>query len=232
MGIPGLIVGKQNYEDAKFLGNILNFVDNNPHSLIVFNDTEEIDSNYAAFFKIIFTTGEFNKVDFTNTIIVFTSSLGKSIYEKSLTNDFSKITKDEIVNALTNAVKKGVDVRIVTPHIPDKKITFGITRSHYRVLLKNGVKIYEYTPGFIHMKMFVVDDIYATVGTINLDYRSLYLHLENSTFMYRCYCIADMKKDFMDIFKVSEEVTYQRYKKYVAPRRFIWSVLRMFAPLL
>ncbi|MCQ2796691.1 MAG: cardiolipin synthase [Bacilli bacterium] len=142
------------------------------------------------------------------------------------------IIDDEIVNALTNAVKKGVDVRIATPHIPDKKITFGITRSHYRVLLKNGVKIYEYTPGFIHMKMFVVDDIYATVGTINLDYRSLYLHLENSTFMYRCYCISDMKKDFDDIFKASEEITYHRYKKYLAPRRFIWSVLRMFAPLL
>lgn len=142
------------------------------------------------------------------------------------------IIDDEIVNALTNAVKKGVDVRIVTPHIPDKKITFGITRSHYRVLLKNGVKIYEYTPGFIHMKMFVVDDIYATVGTINLDYRSLYLHLENSTFMYRCHCIDDMKKDFEEIFRVSEKITYQRYKKYLAPRRFIWSVLRMFAPLL
>ncbi|MCQ2795048.1 MAG: cardiolipin synthase [Bacilli bacterium] len=142
------------------------------------------------------------------------------------------IIDDEIVNALTNAVKQGVDVRIVTPHIPDKKITFGITRSHYRVLLKNGVKIYEYTPGFIHMKMFVVDDIYATVGTINLDYRSLYLHLENGTFMYRCRCIDDMKKDFIDIFNVSEQITYQRYKKYLAPRRFIWSVLRMFAPLL
>ena len=142
------------------------------------------------------------------------------------------IIDDEIVNALSNAVKQGVDVRIVTPKIPDKKITFGITRSHYRVLLKNGVKIYEYTPGFIHMKMFVVDDIYAAVGTINLDYRSLYLHLENSTFMYRCNCINDMKNDFINIFEVSEEITYRRYKQYLAPRRFIWSVLRMFAPLL
>ena len=142
------------------------------------------------------------------------------------------IIDDEIVNALTNAVKQGIDVRIVTPKIPDKKITFAITRSHYRNLLKNGVKIYEYTPGFIHMKMFVVDDVYATVGTINLDYRSLYLHLENATFMYRCNCIKDMKNDFKKIFSVSEEITYARYKKYAAPRRLIWSILRMFAPLL
>ena len=142
------------------------------------------------------------------------------------------IIDDEIVNALTNAVKQGIDVRIVTPRIPDKKITFAITRSHYRNLLKNGVKIYEYTPGFIHMKMFVVDDVYATVGTINLDYRSLYLHLENATFMYRCNCINDMKNDFNEIFSVSEEITYARYKKYAAPRRLIWSILRMFAPLL
>ncbi len=142
------------------------------------------------------------------------------------------IIDEEVVNALISAVNKGVDVRIVTPHIPDKKITFGITRSHYRVLLKNGVKIFEYSPGFIHMKMFVVDDIYATVGTINLDYRSLYLHLENGNFMYKCKCINDMKKDFMKIFNESEQITYKRYNKYLAPRRFIWSVLRMFAPLL
>lgn len=141
------------------------------------------------------------------------------------------IVDDEIVNALTNAVKQGVDVRIITPHIPDKKTIFRITRSHYRNLLKNGVKIYEYTPGFIHMKMFVVDDIFATVGTINLDYRSLYLHLENATFMYKANCIKDMKKDFFDCLKVSQEITYERYKKYAAPRRFAWAILRLFAPL-
>ncbi|MCQ2792707.1 MAG: cardiolipin synthase [Bacilli bacterium] len=142
------------------------------------------------------------------------------------------IIDDEIINALTNAAKQGIDVRIITPHIPDKKITFRITRSHYRNLLKNGVKIYEYKPGFIHMKMFVVDDIFATVGTINLDYRSLYLHLENATFMYRTNCILDMKNDFLDSVRQSIEFTYESYKKYAAPRRFLWAFLRLFAPLL
>lgn len=141
------------------------------------------------------------------------------------------IIDDELINALSTAVKKGVDVRIITPHIPDKKTIFRITRSHYRILLKNGVKIYEYTPGFIHMKMFVVDDLYATVGTINLDYRSLYLHAENATFMYKTSCIKDMKLDFMNSLNKSYEITYKVYQKYASPRRFVWSVLRLFAPL-
>lgn len=141
------------------------------------------------------------------------------------------IIDDEVVNALINAVKQGVDVRLVTPRIPDKKTVFRITRSHYRLLLKNGVKIYEYVPGFVHAKMFVVDDIFAVVGTINLDYRSLYLHLENATFMYKTSCIKDMKDDYLKMIKVSEEITYKAYRAYAAPRRFAWSVLRLFAPL-
>lgn len=141
------------------------------------------------------------------------------------------IIDDEIVNALISAAKQNIDVRIITPKIPDKKTVFMITRSHYRLLLKNGVKIYEYTPGFVHMKMFVVDDIYAVVGTINLDYRSLYLHLENATFMYKSSAIKDMKADYLATIKESEEITYKVYNAYAAPRRFIWSLLRLFAPL-
>jgi len=89
------------------------------------------------------------------------------------------IIDTELENALILAAKRGVDVRIITPGIPDKKIVWNITRSFYRNLIDGGVKIYEYTPGFIHGKVFVSDDIVATVGTINLDYRSLYLHFEN-----------------------------------------------------
>ncbi|MCQ2794326.1 MAG: cardiolipin synthase [Bacilli bacterium] len=141
------------------------------------------------------------------------------------------IIDDEIVNALINAAKQGIDVRILTPSHPDKKTIFMITRSHYRLLLANGVKIYEYKPGFVHMKMFVVDDIYAVVGTINLDYRSLYLHLENATFFYKSSCISAMKKDFMYCLKDGHEITYKAYHNYAAPRRFVWSLLRLFAPL-
>lgn len=141
------------------------------------------------------------------------------------------IIDDELTNALTNAAKQGIDVRIITPHIPDKKVIFGITRSHYYHLLNNGVKIYEYTPGFIHMKTFVVDDLYATVGTINLDYRSLYLHYENGTFMYKTDCIAVMKNDFLDSISKSQEITLKIYKDYVAPKRLLWAILKLFAPL-
>jgi len=141
------------------------------------------------------------------------------------------IIDDELGNALCAAAKQGIDVRIITPRIPDKKTTFGITRSHYRNLLKNGVKIYEYVPGFIHMKMFIVDDELAVVGTINLDYRSLFLHYENATFMYKTKCIKDMKNDYMNCVKVSDQIDYARYKKYAAPRRLLWAILRLFAPL-
>lgn len=142
------------------------------------------------------------------------------------------IIDDTIANALINAAKQGVDVRILTPHIPDKKIVFSITRSFYKRLIEAGVKIYEYIPGFVHMKMFVVDDIFGTVGTVNLDYRSLYLHMECGTFMYKCSCIDDMKKDFLDALSVSEEITMEKYKKISRGKKIWWAVLRLFAPLL
>lgn len=141
------------------------------------------------------------------------------------------IIDDEFKNALVIAALQGVDVRIITPHIPDKKLTFNITRSYYRDLLRAGVKIYEFTPGFIHMKMFIVDDIYATVGTINLDYRSFYLHLENTTLFINNSAIKDMKKDYLDTINQSQLVTYSDYKKHSAIKRFLWGVLRVFSPL-
>ena len=93
------------------------------------------------------------------------------------------ILDDNLQTALINAAKRGVDVRIITPGIPDKKIVFRVTRSYYQTLIKHGIRIYEYTPGFIHAKNFLVDDKCATVGTINLDYRSLYLHFENGIYI-------------------------------------------------
>jgi cardiolipin synthase len=92
------------------------------------------------------------------------------------------------------AAKRGVDVRSVTPGIADKKVVYRLTRSNYAPLLNAGVRIYEYTPGFIHAKSYVCDDEFAVVGTINMDYRSLYLHFECGTFMYRTDSIMDLKK--------------------------------------
>lgn len=141
------------------------------------------------------------------------------------------IITEEMQRALTLAAKKGVDVRIITPGIPDKKFTYAITRSYYRKLVKNGVRIFEYTPGFCHAKMCISDDEVATCGTINLDYRSLYHHFENGVYMYKCKDIQKMKEDFDDMFEKSNEVT-EIYKKSInMVYRTYRAVLRLFAPL-
>lgn len=134
--------------------------------------------------------------------------------------------------ALCNAAKSGVDVRIITPHIPDKKSVFHVTRAHYPPLLEAGVKIYEYTPGFIHAKNFVVDDQFATVGTVNLDFRSLFLHFENGVWMCRTPCIQDIKEDFLQTQKKSEKVSLRKSRRLNLLVQFHRSVLRMFAPLM
>lgn len=97
--------------------------------------------------------------------------------------------------ALVNAAKSGVDVRLVVPGIPDKKLVYFLTQSNFPYLIKNGVKIYTYTPGFIHAKCFVSDDVQATVGTVNMDYRSLCLHFECGVWMYRTRAVLQVKED-------------------------------------
>lgn len=140
---------------------------------------------------------------------------------------------DTAINtALCNAAKSGVDVRIITPHIPDKKSVFHVTRAHYPPLLEAGVKIYEYTPGFIHAKNFVVDDQFATVGTVNLDFRSLFLHFENGVWMCQNDCIRDIKEDFLQTQKKSEKVSLRKSRRMNLLVQFYRSILRMFAPLM
>lgn len=117
------------------------------------------------------------------------------------------IVDNEMTVALENAAKCGVDVRIVTPGIPDKKLIFLLTQSYYEQLILNGVKIYQYTPGFLHGKCFVCDDKIATVGTINLDYRSLYLHFECGVFMYRSQAVMELKQDVLDTIAGSKQIT-------------------------
>ncbi len=135
-----------------------------------------------------------------------------------------------IEQALCSAAKRGVDVRIVVPGIPDKKVIYEATKSCYPSLIKAGVKIYEYTPGFVHAKTFLCDDKIATVGTVNLDFRSLYLHLECGAWMYLVPAIKDIKADFRDMFKVSEEVTEEKCK-VSALRGAFRSVIKLIAPL-
>lgn len=143
------------------------------------------------------------------------------------------IITDELGRMLTLAAQRGVDVRIVTPGIPDKKLIYNATRSYYTDLIDGGVRIFEYTPGFIHAKDCLCDDLYAVCGTVNLDFRSFYHHFEDGVLMYRTSAIDAMKKDFEDIFKVSKEVTEDYRGKHKLTPHTLWQlILRLFAPLM
>ena len=142
------------------------------------------------------------------------------------------IIDNEVQTALILAAKSGIDVRIITPHIPDKWFVHAVTRAHYKKLVKYGVKIYEYTPGFIHAKNFVSDDSVAVVGTINLDLRSLYLHFECATWMYETSCIKDIKSDFLDTLEKCKEVTYSDCLNVNIFVRIGRSLLRLFSPMM
>lgn len=141
------------------------------------------------------------------------------------------IMSDELTSAFCLAAKRGVDVRIVTPGIPDKKIVYRATRSSYPKLLKAGVKIYEYTPGFIHSKCMLIDGKSAVVGTINFDYRSLFLHFENGVFFSANKAVTDLQKDMIATFKICKEVKMADTKKSALGRVFD-SVLAIFAPMM
>ena len=142
------------------------------------------------------------------------------------------ILSNELVTAMNTAAKSGVDVRIITPHVPDKWYVHAVSRSYYEMLVEAGVKIYEYTPGFVHAKTFVVDDEYAVVGTINLDYRSLYLHFECAAWMYKASCVTDVRDDFLKTQQMSQEITLEECRNISIPRRLGRSVLRVLAPLM
>lgn len=144
------------------------------------------------------------------------------------------IIDSELQTALCTAAKRGVDVRIVTPGIPDKKAAYRLTRSYYPPLLRAGVKIYEYTPGFLHAKSFVCDDKIAVVGTINMDYRSLYLHFECGTLLYGGRAVTDLKADCLATMEKSRRVEPQsagRPRPLRALRALVDAILRTFSPL-
>lgn len=138
----------------------------------------------------------------------------------------------ELTTALINAARSGVDVRIVTPAIPDKKMVFLLTQANYENLIRGGVKIYQYTPGFIHSKCFVVDDEYASVGTTNLDFRALYLHFECGTYMYQTECVKDIAKDALQTFEVSRQISLEECENKNFLYQLFLSVLHLFSPLL
>jgi cardiolipin synthase len=139
------------------------------------------------------------------------------------------IITDEMRRSLELAAKRGVDVRLITPGVPDKKAVWAVTRSYYGPLVAEGVRIFEYAPGFCHGKMCVSDGVIASIGTSNLDYRSLYLHFENNVVLYRCDAVNQMEADFKEMFPICREMT----EEYRSMTLRIWQcILRLFAPLL
>ena len=142
------------------------------------------------------------------------------------------ILDNEMLTALKFAAKRGVDVRLILPHIPDKKYAFYLAQSHYRELLEAGVRIYEYTPGFIHAKVFLSDDRDGVVGTINLDYRSLYLHFESAAYLYKVPALTQIKEDFVATMEVSQEITVEDARKLPLLTRIAGKLLKVVAPLM
>ena len=142
------------------------------------------------------------------------------------------IITDEMSHALGLAAMRGVDVRIITPGVPDKKTVYAVTRSYYAALVKMGVRIYEYTPGFCHAKQCICDGEIVSIGTSNLDYRSLYHHFENNVLLSGCEAVKEIADDFENTLRQCREVT-EDYKQGRGAMLRTWQyILRLFAPLM
>lgn len=170
---------------------------------------------------------------------IYKEQVGKAVYQNIINQaiDYVYITTPyliidyDLTEDIKNAAMRGVDVRIVTPFIPDKKLIQIVTRGAYPDLLEAGVKIYEYTPGFIHSKNVISDDELAVVGTINFDYRSLVHHYENAVLMYQTETIADIKQDFEGLFDISKEISLETLQNSWY-QRLLKEIMQLFAPLL
>lgn len=142
------------------------------------------------------------------------------------------IVDDDMMQTLTYASECGVEVQIIMPHVPDKWYAFALAKTYYRKLLEAGVEIYEYTPGFVHAKVFVSDDDTATVGTINLDYRSLFHHFECGTFIYENPVVQEIEKDFQKTLKQCQKVTLEDLKKQNVFLKICGNIFKLIAPLM
>ncbi len=142
------------------------------------------------------------------------------------------ILDNELEAALKYAAQRGVDVKIILPGIPDKKMAYALAKSHYAQLVKSGVKIYEYDPGFVHAKIFVSDNEKAVVGTINLDYRSLYHHFECATYMYKTSCVRDIEADYRETLDKCSQVTEESIKNEKISYKITGAIMKILAPLM
>ena len=142
------------------------------------------------------------------------------------------ILDGELETALKYAAERGIDVKLILPGIPDKKLAYALAKSHYKSLVSSGVKLYEYIPGFVHAKVFVCDDVKAVVGTINLDYRSLYHHFECAAYLYKVPCIADMERDFDEMLGKCRAVTPETIRKEKLSYKLMGIIMKAAAPLM
>lgn len=163
-----------------------------------------------------------------NLYISIINSAEKYVY---ITSPYLAID-NTMIFALTTAAKSGIDVRLILPGIPDKKTVFEVTQSYYKVLLDSGVKIYEYTPGFVHCKTFVSDDEIAVVGTANMDFRSLFLHFENGTVFYGCDIIKNIKSDIIKTISDCKQIKKADLQKFSLKKRINQKIVKLFAPLI
>ena len=142
------------------------------------------------------------------------------------------VIDNEMITSLCLAAQSGIDVKIMVPGIPDKWYVYYITQSYYKVLLEAGVEIYEYTPGFLHAKMYVSDDIQAIVGSANMDFRSMYLHFENCCSFYGGSMVQEVKKDFTETLKECRKVTLEQVKKTPLRKRIFQMIFRIWSPMM
>lgn len=208
---------------------------------VIGRSEESID--YEAYFPHRYHEGEFESDGFVQPFCdtpLDEEVVGEDVY-LNIINKAKKyvyictpylIIDNEMMTALCLAAKSGVDVRIMTPGIPDKKLVFILTQSYYRQLLEAGVKIYEYQPGFLHAKSFVSDDEIGVVGTINLDYRSLYLHFEDGVWIYRNRVIQDIKDDFIQTMEYCRQIEPEFCLNRNIGLRIMQNIFRAFAPLM
>lgn len=204
------------------------------------NIKKDVDINFKKYYVSKEITNESYVIPFGDgPNPIYEKQVGKSVIMNML-NHASKyvyittpylIIDNELMRCLENTALRGVDVRIIVPHIPDKKLVFEMTKSNYQILIKSGVKIYEYLPGFVHAKSYVSDDKLAMIGTINLDYRSLTHHFENGVWIYNDSVIKDIKQDYINTLEKSKLMNEQQYKDNLI-KRFIRSIVRIFSPLL
>lgn len=210
--------------------------------LTIWNTVRKTDSDFSRFLPHAYFSGDFPDDGFIQPYgdtPLDKETVGENVYLNMISAArrylyiFTPylIVDNEVMTALSLAAKRGVDVRIVTPGKPDKKLVFWLTQSYYMQLIESGVKIYQYLPGFIHAKVFVCDDLYATVGTINLDYRSLYLHFECGVFLCHNSEIKRIKQDTIQTMQESRLITKEIAKRKL-PVRLAQVILRIFAPLL